>query len=112
MTCADLNEGRDDHLDRFVDDSEAVSVVEAHDIGAHEGEDGHDVQQHFFLKNKRSSKSRPGRQLGKKSAGNDATHGKDGGGGAQQQEGVVMSLRHLGRSDALNHQLHHELLFI
>lgn len=106
---ADLDEGGDDHLDRLVDDSEAVGVVQTHDVGAHEGEDGHDVQQYFFLENKKPSKTQfdppPGDQT-------KVTHGKDGGGGAQQQEGVVMSLRHVRRSDALDHQLHHELVFI
>lgn len=41
-----------------------------------------------------------------------SSHGEDGGGGAQQQQGVVVSLRHVGRSDALNHELHAELVFI
>lgn len=44
--------------------------------------------------------------------GNYTAHRKDGGGGAQQQEGVVVSLRHVRRPDALDHQLHHELVFI
>lgn len=108
---ADLNEGGDDHLDRLVDDSEAVGVVQAHDVGAHEGKDGHDVQQHFFLVNEQPSKiwmsnqpvfvATTGDQT--KKAGSDIAHGKDGGGSAQQQEGVVMSLRHIRCSDALNH---------
>lgn len=46
---ADLDEGRDDHLHRLVDDLEAVGVVQPHDIGSHEGEDGHDVVQHLLL---------------------------------------------------------------
>lgn len=37
---------------------------------------------------------------------------EDGGGGTQQQQAVVMRLRHVGRSDALDHQLHAELVFI
>lgn len=45
----DLNESRDDHLHRLVNDLEAVGVVEPHDIGSHEGEDGHDVVQHLLL---------------------------------------------------------------
>lgn len=40
------------------------------------------------------------------------THGEDGGGSTQQQQGVVVSLRHVGRSDALDHQLHTELVFV
>lgn len=47
---ADLDEGRDDHLHRLVDDLEAVGVVQPHDIGSHEGEDGHDVVQHLLLR--------------------------------------------------------------
>lgn len=46
----DLDEGRDDHLHRFVDDLEAIGVVQPHDIGSHEGEDGHDVVQHLLLR--------------------------------------------------------------
>lgn len=41
-----------------------------------------------------------------------SSHGEDGGSGAQQQQGVVVSLRHVGCSDALNHELHAELVFI
>lgn len=40
------------------------------------------------------------------------THREDGGGGAQQQQSMVVSLRHVGRSDALNHQLHTELILV
>lgn len=46
----DLDEGRDDHLHRLVNDLEAVGVVQPHDIGSHEGEDGHDVVQHLLLR--------------------------------------------------------------
>ncbi len=48
-TPSHLDQSRYDHLHRLVDDSEAVGVVQAHDVGAHEGEDGHDVVQDFFL---------------------------------------------------------------
>lgn len=41
-----------------------------------------------------------------------AAYREDGGGAAQQQQSVVMGLRHIGRSDALDHQLHAEFLFI
>lgn len=44
-----LDQSRYDHLNRLVDDSEAVGVVQTHDVGSHEGEDGHDVVQDFFL---------------------------------------------------------------
>lgn len=46
---AHLDQSRDDHLHRLVDDPEAVGVVQAHDVGSHEGEDGHDVVQHLLL---------------------------------------------------------------
>lgn len=49
----DLDEGWDDHLHRLVDDSGAVGVVQTQDVGAHEGKDGHDVQQHFFLEDEK-----------------------------------------------------------
>lgn len=39
-------------------------------------------------------------------------YGEDGSGGAQQQQGVVVSLGHVGRPDDLDHQLHAELLFV
>lgn len=45
----DLDKSRDDHLHRLVNDLEAVGVVQTHDIGSHEGEDGHDVVQHLLL---------------------------------------------------------------
>lgn len=49
-----LDEGRDDRPDGLVDDLKAVGVVQTHDVGAHEGEDGHDVVQDFLLgKNRR-----------------------------------------------------------
>lgn len=44
-----LDQGRYDHLHRLVDDSEAVGVVQPHDAGAHEGEDGHDVVEDLLL---------------------------------------------------------------
>lgn len=53
----DLNEGWDDHLHRLVDDSEAIGVVQTQDVGAHEGKDGHDVQQHLFLADEKNSQS-------------------------------------------------------
>lgn len=37
---------------------------------------------------------------------------EDGGSCTQQQQSVVMSLRHIGHSDALDHQLHAELILI
>lgn len=37
---------------------------------------------------------------------------EDGGSCTQQQQSVVMSLWHIGHSDALDHQLHAELILI
>lgn len=44
-----LDERRYDHLNRLVDDSEAVNVVQTQDVRSHEGEDGHDVVEDFLL---------------------------------------------------------------
>lgn len=44
-----LYEGRDDCLHCFVDDLETVGIIQAHDVGTHEGEDRHNVVKDFFL---------------------------------------------------------------
>lgn len=55
FTTCHLDQSRYDHLHRLVDDSEAVSVVQAHDVGSHEGEDGHDVVQHLLLQDEQET---------------------------------------------------------
>lgn len=104
-----LDERRDNHLQRLLDHPEAVGVVQAQDVGAHEGEDGHDVVEDFLLQEETvficlfvdCDRDREG-----------GAYREDGGDSAQQQQGVVVSLWHVGRSNALNHKLHTELFLI
>ena len=44
-----LDESRDYRLHSLVDDLEAVGIVQTHDVGPHEGKDGHDVVEDFLL---------------------------------------------------------------
>lgn len=46
---AHLDECRYDHLQRLLDHPEAVGIVQPQDVGAHEGEDGHDVVEDLLL---------------------------------------------------------------
>lgn len=48
-----LYKSRNDCLDSLVDDLEAVSVIQSHDVGAHERENGHDVVKNLLLKSER-----------------------------------------------------------
>ena len=52
-----LDQGGDDGLHRLVNDLEAVRVIQAHDVGPHEGEDGHDVVQHLLLRTDRTERA-------------------------------------------------------
>lgn len=45
-----LYKSRDDCLNSLTDDLEAVSIIQSHDVGAHECEDGHDVVKNLLLK--------------------------------------------------------------
>lgn len=45
-----LYKSRDDRLNSLIDDLEAVSIIQSHDVGTHECEDGHDVVKNLLLK--------------------------------------------------------------
>ena len=50
LKLTDLDKGWNDGLDGPHNDLEAVTIVLVQHVGAHEGEDGHDVMQYMFLK--------------------------------------------------------------